>query len=339
MRTLTTLHIRQLIQSVGILPFFQELIAALREDYAAWPNFIKYARHATHYEDGVIELMPISGPDFYAFKYVNGHPNNPKQNKQTVVALGVLAAVENGYPQLISEMTLLTALRTAATSALASEYLAKKESKIFGIIGTGAQAEFQVLAHVAHLGIEEVRYFDIDPLAMEKFAHNLAPFSLNLIPTKSAEETLKSCDIITTATADKSRAIILKESWIPKGLHINGIGGDCPGKTELEASLLNHCKIVVEYLEQSKQEGEIQYYQGEIYAHLWELAAGKKIGRENATEITLFDSVGFALEDYSILKYVHALANRLDIGDQLPMIPTLKDPKNLFGFLSDPIIA
>ena len=96
---------------------------------------------------GVIELMPICDDEYYAFKYVNGHPYNPQSNKLTVVAVGMLSQVKDGYPLMISEMTLLTALRTAGTSALAARYLAKPNSKVMAMIGTGSQSEFQVIAH------------------------------------------------------------------------------------------------------------------------------------------------------------------------------------------------
>lgn len=138
-------------------------------------------------------------------------------------------------------------------------------------------------------------------------------------------------DVITTATAQKGNQKILEASWIKEGLHINKIGGDSPGKTELDPELIPKCKIVVELLEQTKIEGEIQQVNAKIYAALWELAAGKKKGRESDKEITLFDSVGFALEDYSVLRLVHELAEEHDIGCQLTMIPDISDPKNLFG--------
>lgn len=333
-RVITVDDVSTLIRKVTIEAFFSQLIERLRQDYARWNAFQKVPRHASHVKNGVIELMPTLDQDYYAFKYVNGHPNNPGRNKQTVVAAGMLADVESGYPVLMSEMTLLTAFRTAATSALASDYLARKNSRVFGIIGTGAQAEFQALAHKAALGIEVVKYFDLDPAAMRKFADNLSAFDLSLEPCSSAEEVVLGSDIVTTATAAKKRDAVVQDAWVEPGVHINGVGGDCPGKTELDPATLSRAKIVVELPEQTHIEGEIQGLGLDcVHALLWELAAGEKRGRENDAEITLFDSVGFAIEDYSVLRLIYTLAEDFHVGHCLDMIPDVSDPKDLFGVL------
>lgn len=334
LKLITIPDIKRLINQIGIHDFFRELIANMDKEFARWESFQKSARHAIHLPSGVLELMPICDDEFYSFKYVNGHPNNPASNKLTVAAVGMLSEVKFGYPLMISEMTILTALRTAATSALAAKYLANKNTKHIGIIGTGAQSEFQVLAQHALFDVETVRYFDIDVHAMEKFARNLKDQPFKLIPCADARLVLENVDIITTATADKKQSKILNQEWIHEGLHVNGIGGDCPGKTELDAAILLKAKIVVEYLPQSKMEGEIQVLKNNsVYAELWELASGKKPGRENASEITLFDSVGFALEDFVILKLVYALSQKYDVGQMVDMIPGMDDPKDLFGVI------
>lgn len=333
-KLLSLADINALIKKVGILQFYNQLIDRLNGDYVRWDEFHKSPRHAIHYPHGVMELMPIGDDDFYAYKFVNGHPNNPKDNKLTVAALGMLAEVPNGYPLMLTEMTLLTAFRTAATSALVSQYMCRKNCDTMGIIGTGAQGEFQVLAHHARLGCKTIKYFDIDSAAMEKFAKNLADFNLDLIPCHSAKEAVTGVDLITTATADKKSTQILSADWIKPGMHINGIGGDCPGKTELDLELVTNNKIVVEYLPQTEIEGEIQHLDEQhIYAELWELASGEKAGRENDEEITIFDSVGFALEDYSILRLVYDLAQEHNLGSMQDLIPELDDPKDLYSLL------
>jgi ornithine cyclodeaminase len=333
-RVITVDDVRQLLRKLTLKQFFLKLVDRLERDYARSNEFEKTPRHASHYPQGVIELMPAADQDYYAVKFVNGHPNNPKQNKQTVVALGILADVQSGYPVLMSEMTLLTALRTAATSALASRYMAQKGVKRFGLIGTGAQSEFQVLAHHFLLGVNEIYYYDLDTNAMKKFANNLSTYELALKACQSAEEVVSHSQILTTATADKSNAKIVEDAWVRPGLHINGIGGDCPGKTELDINLLTRCKIIVEHLEQTRHEGEIQALNNApIYAELWELCAKKKVGRENEEEISLFDSVGFAIEDYSILRLIYALAEEWHIGHMLDMVPSVSDPKDLYALL------
>lgn len=332
-KVITISDIKKLIHIIGIQNFFLALIPAIEKEYAHWEHFKKSSRHAVHTHDGVFELMPICDDEFYTYKYVNGHPNNPRQHKMTVVAMGALADAKTGYPLMISEMTLLTAFRTAATSALAAKYLARKNSKKIGIIGTGAQSEFQVLAQHALFNVNTVKYFDIDADAMKKFSHHLHDQSFQLIACNNAKDVTENVDIITTATANKSREKILHNAFVHDGLHINGIGGDCPGKTELDADIISRAKIVVEYLPQSKHEGEIQDINCSVYAELWELVSGKKIGRENDSEITLFDSVGFAIEDFAILKLIYHLSLKHNVGSTVDLIPELANPKDLFGVL------
>lgn len=198
-----------LLRREGPEPILRRLIDELRADFLRWPEFDLAPRLASHSAGGVIELMPIADAQLYSFKFVNGHPGNTRLGKQTVVAFGMLADVATGYPLLICEMSLLTALRTAATSALAASRLARPESRSMALIGTGAQAEFQALAFKLALGISEIRLFDLDPAAMAKARANLEGHGLRLVCAHSIAEAVAGADIVTTATADKTRATIL----------------------------------------------------------------------------------------------------------------------------------
>jgi ornithine cyclodeaminase len=311
----------------------------LRKDFSRWEKFNKIPRPAMHVPGGVLELMPICDDTSYTFKYVNCHPKNPQQGLMTVVATGQLSRIDTGYPVMYSEMTLLTALRTAATTALVTDYAARKDSKILAIIGTGAQSEFLVRAISLVRTIVEVRYYDIDSLAMDKFEGNFKNKNrFRIVRCESAEQAVKGADIITTCTACKAHVDVLKNEWVKAGVHINALGGDCTGKTELELSILDRSKIVVEYLEQSLIEGEIQRFskieaETKVYAELHEIINGNKTGRLNGQEITLYDSVGIALEDYSVLNFIQDLASRYDIGQDIEIVPNLENPKNLISLL------
>ena len=324
--------VKEIIQKIGLNSFFTKLITRLKKDFSNWEEFEKIPRLASHTSKGVIELMPINNKELYSYKYVNGHPKNPFLNKPTVMATGALCLVDTGEPLLLSEMTILTALRTAAISALAGFYLAKKDSTVLTLIGTGAQSEFQSLAFSTIFDIETIKYFDIDEKAMEKFERNMSKYDFELVRCKNSSEAVNGSDIITTITADKTNQTILTTDMISEGVFINGVGGDCPGKTEIQKEILENAKVVVEYLPQTKIEGEIQQTgQGVVYCELYELIKGEKKGRVNDEEITLFDSVGFALEDFSVLKLVYDLAKEYDIGKELELIPNHNDPKNLFS--------
>lgn len=298
-----------------------------------WPEFDKSARVASHSEVGVIELMPAADRQRYAFKYVNGHPANTRRGLYTVMAFGVLADVDTGWPVLLSELTLATALRTAATSLMAARALARPDARRMALIGNGAQAEFQALAFHAHLGIEEIVAFDVDPAATDKLMRNLAQAAPGLRVRRAAgtREAVRGADIVTTITADKTRATILTPDLIEPGMHLNAVGGDCPGKTELHADVLRAARVFVEYEPQTRIEGDIQQLPADFpVVDLWRVLAGQAEGRQRADQVTVFDSVGFALEDFSTLRLVAARAEALGLGETIELVPSADDPKDLF---------
>lgn len=334
MKLITIDVLRKMIQEIGIEEFIRQLIDTLEQDFTHWDDFNKSPRHASSFSQGVIELMPCSNQKFYSFKYVNGHPDNPDQGKLSVIAMGVLADVETGYPLMLSEMTLLTALRTAATAALAAKYMARDNSSHLALIGTGAQAEFQALALNCVLPIKTISFFDSDTNAMKKFELNMKNNFSGLHACKNIKQAIKDADIVVTATAAKKQVKLFELSDLKPGVHIHAMGGDCPGKTELSKSLLESARVVVEYLPQTIDEGEIQQLnETAVHAELFQLVRGDRPGRVNDEELTLFDSVGFALEDYSALRLVYRLSDELGVVESLDLIPELDNPKNLYHLL------
>jgi ornithine cyclodeaminase len=324
----------RLVGSIAVEPFLLGLAAYLENDFRRWPDFEKAPRLASHSPDGVIELMPTSDGARYGFKYVNGHPKNTRGGLQTVTAFGVLADVETGYPLLLSEMTVLTALRTAATSALAAKYLARPDARTMALIGLGAQSEFQALAFKALLGIRRLRVFDIDPAATGKFLRNVAGAGIEIEVVKSAAEAVLGADIVTTVTADKLKATILSDNMVGAGIHINAVGGDCPGKTELQRQILMRASVFVEFPEQTRIEGEIQQMEPDFpVTELWKVITGEAQGRRSADEITIFDSVGFATEDFSTLRYLQDKVQGTDFYTEIDLLADLADPRDLFGLL------
>ena len=330
-----------LIRQRGLAACLSGIAANIREDFLRWPQFDKSARVANHSRDGVIELMPISDDTTYSFKYVNGHPKNTAQGLSTVMAFGVLADVATGSPRLISELTLTTALRTAAMSAVAAKALARPNSKTMALIGNGAQSEFQALAFHHLLGIEEVRLFDVDPAATAKLARHLQGSGLRVKVCEDTAQAVQGADIVTTVTADKTLATILTPEMIEPGMHINAIGGDCPGKTELHAEVLQRASVFVEYTPQTRIEGDIQQMPADFpVTELWEVLAGQRKGRLMDAQVTVFDSVGFALEDFSALRYMRDAAAALGLGKPIDLVPQLADPKDLYaaiGFEKTPL--
>jgi ornithine cyclodeaminase len=327
-------NMMKLVLTIGVERFLLELAECIEADFRRWESFDKTPRVASHSREGVIELMPTSDGEVYGFKYVNGHPKNTREGRQTVTAFGVLADVATGYPVLLTEMTILTALRTAATSAVAAKHLAPKGARAMAIIGNGAQAEFQALAFKALLGIDTLRLYDIDRSASTKCVRNLAGLGFGVTVCNSIEEAMEGVQIVTTVTADKQNATILTDNMVGSGLHINAVGGDCPGKTELHADILKRSDIFVEYPPQTRIEGEIQQLPADYpVKELWRVIAGLEPGRTGDRQITLFDSVGFAIEDFSALRYVKRQIEQTGLSDELDLLADPDEPRDLFGML------
>jgi len=332
-------RVQELVAAKGAARFIQELAAEIQADYSRWNEFDKSPRHATHSSGGVIELMPTSDGHRYSFKYVNGHPKNTTAGLLTVTAFGVLADVATGYPLLLSEMTFVTALRTAAMSVAAAQRMARPSSRVMALIGNGAQSEFQAIGFHALLGIRELRLYDTDPKATAKLVRNLENLrltDLEVIACASTAEAVRGADIVTTVTADKCNALILTPEMIRPGMHLNAVGGDCPGKTELHPEILRRqdLRIVVEFEAQARIEGEIQQLdQSAAVIEFADVVRGTQTGRMGDDEVTLFDSVGFALNDFSSLRYLYRLNRAQRNAQMIDLVPRLDDPKDLFGRL------
>jgi ornithine cyclodeaminase len=342
MTTLLTAHdVVRIVAAQGLPECMRRIAAHIEADFRRWADFDKCARVASHSPDGVIELMPIADAHHYSFKYVNGHPKNTRAGLPTVMAFGVLSDVATGRPELLSDLTLTTAMRTAATSVVAARALARPGSRTMALIGNGAQSEFQALAFHHLLGIDTLRLFDTDPAATAKLVRHLrATPGLRVTVCASTAEAVRGADIVSTVTADKANATILTPDMIEPGMHVNAVGGDCPGKTELHRGVLERAGVFVEYEPQSRIEGELQQMPADFaVTELWAVLTGQRVGRNSAAQVTVFDSVGFALEDFAALRWLRDAASELGLGTAVDLIPQLRDPKDLYGQLCAPRAA
>ena len=227
---LDTHDVARLIGILGLPACLRGLAGTLRTDYLRWPDFDKAARIAAYSEQGTIELMPITDGTHYSFKCVNGHPGNGRRGLPTVMAMGALLDCDTGMIRLLGELTLTTALRTAAMSALAAQVLARRDSHSMALIGNGAQSDFQALAFACLLGIRDLRLYDVDRGASERLARNLAgaelpgrPLSVRICD--SAAQAVRGADIVTTVTAFQGRARVLDAHLVEPGMHLNAVGG------------------------------------------------------------------------------------------------------------------
>ncbi len=254
-----------------------------------------------------------------ALKWVNVHPFNRKFNLPTVMAVIILSDPKNGLPLCIMEGAYATSLRTGAAGAVAAKYLARKDSKVVGMAGCGAQAKTQLLALRELFNITEVKVWGHQDLLVKKFINDMNKTRLKIIGAKNIEDCIRNSDIIVTTTP--SRKPLVKTDWLKKGTHINAIGADAKGKQELDPMILKKAKVVVDSWEQCSHSGEINMALSKklitrknIYAEIGEIVSGEKKGRITQDEITVFDSTGLAIQDTAIADLIYQTAIKNKIG-------------------------
>lgn len=272
--------------------------------------------------EGDLRVMPSYSPrlKMAGTKIVNVHPNNPKIGLFTVMASIVLNEAKTGLPISLLDGTYITGMRTGAAGAVASKYLARENAETLGVIGAGQQAIYQIAAITKVRKIKEIFVFDINEKNIKNLEKVLGKEKIK-IRSASIEEAAGK-DILVTTTP--SREPIIKKSWIKPGTHINAIGADAPNKEELDPEILKGAKVILDDWEQASHSGEINvpfskglFRKEDVYASLGEIVAGKKPGRENDQEVTVFDSTGLALQDLYTANLVFKAAKRKKIGKEV----------------------
>lgn len=282
-----------------------DVINVVEEAFRIWGEGLGRMPAKTYLslEQGDFRAMPAALPGSAGVKWVNVHPKNSTHGLPSVMATLIYNDPETGYPLAIMDATEITAYRTGAAAAIASKYLAQKNSNTIGIIGAGYQAYTQILAHIELFNILSINVFDISAAAVDKLASSLPQLPIKY---RSVQEAVAS-DIVCTLTP--SRNPIIKKEWIEPGTHINAIGADAPGKQELDPLILKEALVIVDDLEQASHSGEINvpiqkgvYDISDVYGTLAEVIAGKRDGRTDNSAITIFDSTGIAVEDIAVAK-------------------------------------
>lgn len=319
--------------------FLRQLFSVMEEGFRdfAKKQIVNPPRHEFYFNKGSVEAMSACDDRYFSCKIVNTHKENPELHRlPTIIANGILVDGETGYPLMMTGSTVLTALRTGVASAIATKYLSNNNDKSIGIIGNGAQSLPQLHAISLVRNIESVHIYDIHKQASESFKESAENLSRNIgtdinIHTNPKDVCLHS-DIIVTATCkDKYTIPIVKNEWITEGTHINAIGGDSPNKVELDKQLIDRSKLIVDFIDQAIYEGEAQQTnQEKIYSDLAGIVAGFFKGRENEKQITIFDSVGFAMEDLQVYKLVYQMAIKENIGNMVDITSTPKYSKNIY---------
>jgi alanine dehydrogenase len=278
---------------------------------------------------GDFRVMPayLEGLGAAGVKVVNAHPENPeKHDLPSVMAIILLLSPETGAPLAVMDGTLITNMRTGAAAAVAAKYLARKDSKIVGIVGSGAQARTQLVTLNEVIGITEVRVEDVVPGKAKQYAEELGErLGLNIQAVDTTEEAVMGVDVVITVTPRRSPLVM--DDWISEGAHINAIGADAPGKQELDPQILKRAKIIVDDWEQASHSGEVNVplsdsilTRDDIYADIGEVVAGKKPGRVSDDEVTVFDSTGLAVQDIAVAWRVYQKAMKEGAGSEIDLL-------------------
>jgi alanine dehydrogenase len=276
--------------------------------------------------NGDLRTMPayLEDENITGVKIVNVHPGNPDHGLPTVMALIILISPETGAPIAIMDGTYLTDIRTGAAGGIAAKYLARKDSTIIGLVGTGNQAKTQLEALFEVFDPELIKITSRTKESCEQFIREMADITPCEIRYEEEIEEVCNCDILVTTTP--TRKPIVKAQWIKEGTHINAIGADAVGKEELDPELLIRSKIVVDDIVQALHSGEVnvpisKHYisENDIHAQLGEVITGLKPGRTSEEEITIFDSTGLAIQDVASAHLVYVRAVSKKLGRQVRM--------------------
>ena len=322
---LSAKNVLDIINEIGIHVFMDGLIKEVRSAFIDYKNGKITSHPRTEgsgylWEDGrTIEVMHASNNDA-CFKIVNYHPDNVRKGYPTVMGACVYLDCDTGFPKMISDMTILTALRTGAASAVATQTLGRKDSERLGIIGAGFQGEanLHAISRVME-NLQEVYVADTNEETADLFSQRMKKFCNSNIERSDIETTVRKSDVIVTCTYGNK--VVVRDGWVREGVHINAVGADTRGKQELATELLIKSKVVVDVFSQAESEGEVnmhirrgRYHRDDIYADLGEILLyedgltgklkGKK-GRKDDREITIFDSTGVAFEDLAAMRILY----------------------------------
>lgn len=304
-----------------------EAIRAVREAYIAFARGLVKMPPVMHLDvsqyNGEVDIKSgyIEDLGLIGTKIASGYYENYKLGLPPGIAVIILMDLKTSIPLAIMDGTYVTAYRTGAAGAVAAKALARKDSKIIGIVGAGTQARMQILALREVFSLKKIKVWDINTTERDRYVEEMS--EQLKIPIEAAEDVKNAvieADIIVTVTP--SRKALVMEEWIQEGVHINAIGADGPGKQELDPFIVKRAdKVVVDSLNQCRIIGEIQHalsdgliIEDDVYAEIGQILIGEKKGRESNEEITLFDATGLAAQDIAAANIVFKQAKEKGIG-------------------------
>jgi len=260
-------------------------------------------------------------------KILTWYKNNPQRHGiPALTGVIVLNDINDGRTLAIVDGASVTAIRTGAAGAIAAKHLARNDSENIAVIGAGTQGRNQVIALREIIKVKRVKVYDAVAQASVNYVRDMTDqYGLDVEQVDSPSEAVRDADVIITAT-QSTRAIVMND-WVKEGVHINAIGADAPGKQELDPSILRRAdKVVVDSITQCVERGEIQtaiklgiLKREDIYAELSDIVLGRKPGRTDPREITVFDATGMAVQDITTAYTIHKLAKKKGLGTLVSM--------------------
>lgn len=304
-----------------------EAIRAVREAYIAFAKGRVKMPPVMHLDvsqyNGEVDIKSgyIEDLGLIGTKIASGFYGNFKLGLPPGIAIIILMDLKTGIPVAIMDGTYVTAYRTGAAGAVAAKVLARKDSKIIGVVGAGTQARMQILALREIFSLKKIKVWDINTTGRDRYVEEMSEqLKIQIEPVEDIKDAVIEADIIVTVTPSR-KALVMKE-WIQEGVHINAIGADGPGKQELDPFIVKRAdKVVVDSLNQCRIIGEIQHAladglitEDDVYAEIGQILIGEKKGRETNEEITLFDATGLAVQDIAAANIVFKQAKEKGIG-------------------------
>ncbi|MEO1589883.1 MAG: ornithine cyclodeaminase family protein [Cyanobacteria bacterium J06632_22] len=343
-RLLSADDVQLIAQRVGLDRLMDEMIGRLTQAFLEFDNHntVVPIRSGFNYRTphvGLVEWMPLlQKTQQIVVKTVGYHPQNPELYGLPTV-LSTISAYDPTSGRLLAVVdgTFLTALRTGAASAIASQYLAQPNSRTLGLVGAGAQAITQLHALSRRFDLKHVLVYDTDPVVMASFAERAAVLKLDLrIESAPLVQVTTAADILCTATSvDVEAGPVIPAQGLKPGLHINAVGADFPGKTEIPLSVLEQSLVCPDFYEQALLEGECQQFEdrSQIGPELFELVKSPAAYKAHQQQMTVFDSTGFALEDQTAMNLMLAYADELGLGTWMALESVAADVKNPYSFV------
>ena len=262
---------------------------------------------------GSVSLMPsyLEETDALATKIISIYPDNPSKGLPTTAAWIVVNDPETGVIEALLDGTYLTAVRTGAVTGVAARYLAPKDAREAAIIGCGIQGRTQAWAVVDTCELDTLRIHDLSSESMRRFSEEMGPkLGVEIVQARSGAEAVSGADVVVTATTSKDP--VVRREWLGERVHLSAIGSFYPDYRELDTDIIKEAKVVVDSREAVMEEagdilipiGEGAITEDHIHAELGEVVLGRKEGRTEEDGLTVFKSVGLAIQDSSVASLV-----------------------------------